>query len=342
MQLQLSSSATLPPSARSLKWTVCVVCIAVAMTLDSVAEAQVAAAPDRELAELVLSGILAERQRLQSGVIVVSGTRFANSPAEPDVSGPVDGLYAFEKESDRLRYDNEEPHCVRYVDAASGRDLSAEALSQVAGIPFRRRLCYARNRDYSASWTRDGPSCRSHIQLRKTHESMGGLVARIHHLYDLQAVGLMSFLEFEEGVSAKASVDALRQMRVVRVLRGEDQVTLHLENDVVRNVITVDAADGYRPTERVMTSLTDPASSTTRTRWSRQNGVDVPSEMRIRWDVPQLESVVEYHLKFAWQSVNEKVADGYFDYGTFPNVPRDLGIRIIDGRSGGPVDLGEW
>src|SRR5262249_11512289 len=159
----------------------------------------------------VLQGLLKERQKFKSGVAEISGTRLVQVKDQPELNGPIVGLYAFMLDGDKLRYDNQEPQFVRiyHLNPGGARALKNDHDDKPKLV--RRRFCFIRNPEYSAQWQFDGPDTRSNIGIDKPTAGPDGASGSIHHMYDVRSAGLIDFTGFRKGLPLQKVVDALLQ-----------------------------------------------------------------------------------------------------------------------------------
>jgi hypothetical protein len=301
---------------------------------------------ERDEAELILRGVIAERDKIRSGFVRLGGTRLYRASGYPELKDDsVDGLFAFDLDRDWIRYDNTELQYVRHINSSNApNELDADSLKEIPVSTFRRRLCYVRNDEYSTWWSQSGPTSCSNIQLFQPDTELNSSLAKTHHFCDFRAAGVMDYRDFQKFVSVQSICESLlEKVPLSDFERNLDVVSLTFENEGVRIAVEIDTSDGFRPLSRVVTPRGGvPYRSENKAVWERRGGVDVPVRMTVQWEFPDQEAFTKYDLTLDWQSVNEPVDPKLFDYRSFPDIPTDLAIAVRDARGEERVTLGMW
>lgn len=295
--------------------------------------------PDPEVqknASTIIQAMLKEREKFKSGVAEISGTKLVQVTGQPDINGPITGLYAFKLDGNKLRFDNEEPHAII-------RD-------NVKPILMRRRFCFLRNPEYSARWRHEDFGSHSSIFIAApAEEPLGGYLARSHHIHAMRSAGLIDYIDFDMGRSVDEVVKALLPYGLTKVVQEQRQTVLHWRlgdgGEKGTRRLVIETHEGYRPVELIVTSKNNPAKSVTRTKWQKLGGTDVPVEMTIDWDYTDANSRRHSHytLKYDWKkSVNKPVNPAHFDFRSFRDIPGDGSVSVIDQRRGTSNLSGIW
>lgn len=305
-------------------------------------------------ARTLIEAMLREREKIKSAIVHVQGTEIGRFENEPPVR-PIRAMYAFDFPHGLLRFDSSKRMYVRMINAdkiaTAGNNLKL-ATAMADGELFDVTLRYVRNREYSASWDREGRSCYSSVHLRPVDGQMGGLVAAMHHLIDLRSCGLMTYREFRSGAFEKGTnvadyCKALLELPVSDVTEKDGLAVITARTEHADYRLTIDTKRRHSPVEYRMSWKKGPGNSAdgsqiSRVEWHDVSGVRVPKACTIEFhfNQPGEEIHNRCHFEYDWQNVNEPIAPSYFDYKSFTGIP--LGAGVVDMRKQPIRTIGVW
>lgn len=271
-----------------------------------------------------LGNILAERQKLHSGVYTVSGSRSVklNASEQGHLVAEIDIFCAFDE--DRLRLDNAEGHFV--ADATNA--------SLIRTVNNRRKYFHTKEED--ATWVED----QNTIWTDRTPDNklLGRFlaldpralgVATFRYVTDYRGHKLESTITGYANNTSKKSVEELGGGHAQLVLEGG----LGVKREELRLWVAADA--GFTVT-RLEAWTHVGTQSTLRERanvsWKQVTGTWVPAECQMSQFRPEGEQSLA--MKFDWREVNSRVDATHFTLQGL-NVPE--AARLIDMSGDDPI-----
>ncbi len=301
--------------------------------------------PGKEIFPFVWAGLKDNRERLRRGAFRVKGRKIDDDPRGRRLDSDMTIFCAFDYDKDLFRFDRAEPEFFTkepLVDRGQGPKALEEQGRKMRSDPkdwVERNVGgkWAKSETQCISWSIQGNS----VSILRPHEEPDSSL----RIFDVRTLGLLIWGNLvDRGTSWKDTCELYPELPLEAVQERKGLYRFRwVENASIplRKTLWVDEAQGFSP---VRLHTQEGQTSKDGIKWSEPDitsevesvcigGVWVPHTFRIetRESAPWFRS---YQWTFAWESVNEPVAESLF---TVEGMDLPKGTPVIDYRLGEPI-----